>query len=153
VEVPVEITVKTPVVAMRPVSPPQIRSAREGVVASLTEKAQRVAFSPKGRYAVAGSRAGLAYVIDVVAGEVRRRLDAHVGEVTGVAFAPDGRRFYTAGKDGHIRTWEVDGAELGTEIVNGPAVTCFALTPDGQRFVAGLANGTARLYDVQGSKQ
>jgi WD40 repeat protein len=125
----------------------------DGAVASLPDSAQCVAFSPTGEYVAAGSETGLVYLMDVESGSVRK-LNSHVGEVTHVAFAPDGSRLYSAGKDGRVRAWKVDDEkDKGTEILAAAAITCFALTPDGGRLVAGHLNGTAHLYDVATGKE
>jgi WD40 repeat protein len=87
-------------------------------------KVLAVAFSPDGRRALSGGGNGWRDVKtrtkdfavrlwDVEAGREVRRLEGHTGPVTGLAFAPDGRRALTASSDETIRLWDLDtGREL-----------------------------------------
>ena len=47
----------------------------------------------------------------------------HRGEVTSMAFSPDGRQFVTAGKDGSARIWNVaSGRPVSPPLQHGAAV-------------------------------
>jgi hypothetical protein len=72
-----------------------------------SDTAQDVAVSPDGKSAVIAHRSGSLHWVNLehlVGGRTIGR--AHVGPVLSVAFAPDGKRLYSAGMDGRIAIWE-----------------------------------------------
>src|SRR5262245_9138194 len=79
---------------------------------------QCVAFAPDGSLALSGSgqppRADdaeadfTARLWDLQTGCEVRRFTGHAGWVTGVAFAPDGRRCVTASYDTTLRIWDLE---------------------------------------------
>jgi WD40 repeat protein len=83
-----------------------------------------------------------------------RTLAGHQGEVTCVAFAPDGKTLASSGQDRTLRLWEV---ATGKEEWNsghrlGP-VCCLAFSADGQALATGDENSTIRLWDVAKRQQ
>ena len=72
-----------------------------------SDMALDVAVSPDGKSAVIAHRNGSLHWVDLehlVGARVVGR--AHVGPVFSIAFAPDGKRLYSAGSDGRVAVWE-----------------------------------------------
>jgi WD40 repeat protein len=67
-----------------------------------------VAFSPDGRYALAGLDNNIAYLWDVKTGQELRQFIGHSGPVNAVAFSPDGNYILTGSEDGTARLWDTD---------------------------------------------
>jgi WD40 repeat protein len=75
----------------------------------------------------------------------------HTGEVHDVAFAPDGKRFLSAGHDHTIRLWEIEtGKELRCLKDENDWVVCaVAFSPDGKRALSGGADQAVRMWDAK----
>src|SRR5262249_23689165 len=81
-------------------------------------------------------------------------LVGHTGSVTAVAFAPDGRRLVTGGKDCTARGGDTrSGQELHCLRGHRRAVTAVAFAPDGQWLVTSSTDGTARIWDADSGRK
>jgi WD40 repeat protein len=69
--------------------------------------------------------------------------------VTGLAFAPDGKTFTTAGHDGIFRIWDTaTGKELRQIKEHHQGVFALQLTPDGKTLIAAGERGTIQVLDL-----
>ena len=130
--------------------------------------ARAVAFSPDGKLLAVGVAIpsetpsggnyprGEVILWDVAAGEPRRRLAGHAGEVNCLAFSPDGKvlasgghRQYTLhdyGTEQNLKLWEAEtGRELRTILGQGGAINGLAFSPDGTTLASGGWDGTVKL--------
>ncbi len=106
--------------------------------------AQSVAYSPDGFTLAIGRRGGLVQLWDQATGKERARFHAHKDIVWGLAFAPDGLTFATAGDvDPLIRIWDTaTGREKRTfEFDAGPIYyPSLAFSPDGKYLALGASS-------------
>ena len=131
-----------------------------------TPVAQSVAFTPDGRYLLAGNagaaagQGGETARWEVSTGrrvEPTLRHTNGLGWVAGLAVSPDGAFVYTAdGQNQVVHRWEAaTGKELGVTGRHGDEVWSLALSPDGRRLLTGTAaykkpplGCSARLWDA-----
>lgn len=66
-----------------------------------------MAFSLDGKYVLTGSQNHTVRLWDVTTGKTVQTLNAHAGDVYGVAFSPDGQTVITGNEDGTARLWQV----------------------------------------------
>lgn len=130
--------------------------AAPAVKAPVSAKAQTsprasAAFSPNGKLlAIAGYRE---VVLRNIATGQSSRLTGHAGEVTCVAFSPDGRTLAASGgvpgRTGEIRLWNVAGRTARALTgVHSDVVYSVAWAPDGKTLAAGSYDRLVSLWDV-----
>jgi hypothetical protein len=121
-----------------------------------------LAFSPDGQTLVAavdlltrtrGKRPHLLLFCDPQTGKVEAEIPTHAGQISSVAFSPDGQWLATA-SDG-VRVWEVaSGKEVfcrgvsskRREDVSRPLSVAFS--PDGRQLASGVWDSTTLLWDL-----
>ncbi len=100
-----------------------------------------------GNRLLSGSFDTRAILWDLDAARARIVTRFHDGNVTGVAFLPDGG-FVTAGQDGRVALWQADdrSPEFATE-PGTAAIAALDVTPDGQRVAAGFRDGRVQVLE------
>jgi WD40 repeat protein/predicted Ser/Thr protein kinase len=108
-----------------------------------------IAFAPTGdALAVAGS--GPFVLLDRRTLEERARYAGHAREVFSVTFAPDGGRLFSGGRDGLLRIWDPDTANLLGELSgHRDYIWCVAVSPDGARLATGSGDGDVRVWESE----
>jgi WD40 repeat protein/tRNA A-37 threonylcarbamoyl transferase component Bud32 len=113
------------------------------------------AFTPDGRYLIAGSRfSPVVTLIDPRSG-ARIADFEHQAGVTGAALLPSQELLITSGREGAVYVWDL--ASVGAPAENrhrllrlktDEPILSLALSPDGRRLVAGKEDGTITLWDL-----
>lgn len=82
-----------------------------------------------------------------------RELVGHEGDVTDVAFSPDGRLVASSSMDGTIRVWQVGSGELLLSIgEHGDHVLSLDFSPDGAFIASGSDDRSLRIWEVANGK-
>jgi WD40 repeat protein len=78
-----------------------------------------------------------------------RALTGHEGNVTGVAFNPEGTVLATSGLDGTVRLWDVETwEEISVMTDQDHALEGVDFSPDGRYVVAAGSDGIVRVFIV-----
>jgi WD40 repeat protein len=138
-----------------------VETGREvGRLAGLDVSALAVAFSPDGRTAIVGGRAGLVRVwalpdfTAVAPGPAV--YTKGLPQLDRLALSPDGRLAIFACYDGKARLWDVvAGKELRVLVGHdhGKVVRFAAFSPDGTRACTSSEDGTVRVWSVETGKE
>jgi tricorn protease-like protein len=108
-----------------------------------------LAFSPDGRYVLAGSADATMRLWDVQTGEGIREFEGHTQSVTSVAFSPDSRYALSGSNDNTVRLWDVQtGEELRRFEGHTNNVTSVAFSPDGHYALSGGFDGSLILWNL-----
>ena len=91
---------------------------------------------------------------DVATGKEIRSFAGHTGEVSSVAFSPDGRFALSGSWDHTVRLWDVaTGKEIRTFAGHTGRVNSVAFSPDGRFALSGSDDHTVRLWNVSYRKR
>jgi WD40 repeat protein len=108
-----------------------------------------VGFSPDGkRLAGAITEDATVRIWDTATGRPLCKLQGHTGNVTRLAFSPDGQRLATASEDHTVKVWSTDtGRELVTLAGHADGVAGVAFSPGGGRLASAGYDNTVRVWD------
>lgn len=108
-----------------------------------------VAFSPDGKYLLAGTREKTAILWNLETRDTVRVFRGHTANVVDVAFSPKTDRILTASSDGTARLWTLEGALIHTVRHHSDRVTSVAFHPsqDGV-FLTGSWDNTFALWKL-----
>jgi WD40 repeat protein/serine/threonine protein kinase len=82
-----------------------------------------------------------------------KTLRGHLGEITSVAFSPDGQRIVTGSSDGTAKIWDAaTGKEVFTLQGHFQEIISATFSPDGQRIATGSRDQTAKIWEAASGK-
>jgi WD40 repeat protein len=138
----------------RLVAASRIGTARPDAIASLGRVItgdvafEQVAFSPDGAV-VAAAEGEAVHLYDVATGKLLRTLTGHTAQVLTVAFAPDGRRLASGGRDRTVILWDLPAGTRGATLAgHTDTVHTVRFSPDGRLLASGGYDHRALLWDV-----
>ena len=107
------------------------------------------AFSPNNDQVAVGASNGVLALCDLEKGEVVKSVQAHGNWVLCVAYSPDGQTIATAGDDNRIKTWDLEGNQLGTFSGHSKSITSITFSKDGKQIYSSSQDQTLRVWDVE----
>jgi len=100
---------------------------------------------------VIGSSDALVRVLDAESLAVKHVLASATNSVFTAAYSPDGRYLLTAGRDAHLRVWEVAAGykEQQAIVAHLFAINHVAYSPDGQLFATCSMDKSVKVWDAE----
>jgi WD40 repeat protein len=103
------------------------------------------------------------HLFDTVTGKVRQRFRGHTRRLTSLAISPDGKILLSAARDGTVRLWNLEEAQLpppdAGQAGEGPVRAVYswqigaphavAVSPDGMTAAVGGASGRIIIWDLE----
>ena len=84
----------------------------------------------------------------------RRTLTGHTGDVTKVAFSPDGKQVISGSWDNAIRVWNVETGKQTDTVKGRPAVvTSVAFSANGKQIVIAGSNNSLRIWSAKSGER
>ncbi|WP_353258707.1 WD40 repeat domain-containing protein [Prochlorothrix hollandica] len=77
-------------------------------------------------------------------------LKDHQGEIYDMAFTPDSEFVATAGADGTVRLWDLQGKPRSVLRSNSAEIYSLSISGDGQTLATGSSDGSTRLWTLDG---
>ncbi|HZY88721.1 MAG TPA: sigma-70 family RNA polymerase sigma factor [Gemmataceae bacterium] len=107
-----------------------------------------VAFSPDGKFVLAGCLDKVLRVFELSTGK-ERKLEGHTQQVHGAVFTPDGKRILSGSYDQTVRLWDVESCkEVCRFFGHTNWVWGVAVSPDGKLGLSGSLDKTVRLWKL-----
>lgn len=102
------------------------------------------------RLAVTSDRDILVFNLDRWGEDRGTTLGRHLGQVSTLAFGPDGRTLFSGGWDNAVRVWDVErmAEQASFNWPIGTRVTALAVSSDGLRAAVGGDSGTVAVWDL-----
>ena len=112
-----------------------------------------MAFSPDGKFVLAGCMDNALRVFELSTGK-ERKLEGHTQQLLGAVFTPDGKRILSGSYDQTVRLWDVEsGKELCRFFGHTNWVWGVAVSSDGTLGLSGSLDKTVRLWKLPVAQQ
>ncbi len=107
-------------------------------------------WSPSGVFVTEGPEgSGIIDIRDAATGQrVLAPFRGHEGDVTDVAFSPDGSRLATTGDDGWLRVWDPSTGDLVARLHGSDGAFGPSFSADGSKVAAAWTDGTVQVLDL-----
>jgi WD40 repeat protein len=120
----------------------------EAELPSATSVGEGLVFSPDSHF-LARCSGRTIEIWDAQQWRVAVRINAHLNNVSCLAFSPDMRFMVSTSVDNTAKLWRVENwAEVATFSGHREGVMCGSFSPDGKTFATGCADGTVKLWHV-----
>lgn len=115
------------------------------------QSARCLAINPVERELAVGYSDNTVRIFDLETYALKRVIPAHTNSVFTVVYSPDFRFLLTAGRDAHLKVWNVERKyELETDIVAHLfAINHLAFSPDGSLFATASMDKSIKIWDAE----
>ncbi len=115
------------------------------------QSARCLAVNPVERELAVGYSDHVVRIFDLETYDLKRVIQAHTNSVFTVAYSPDFRYLLTAGRDAHLKIWDVEKSyELQHDIVAHMfAINHLTFSPDGRFFATASMDKSIKIWDAE----
>lgn len=113
-----------------------------------TTSVQTVAFSNDAALLAAGGDDQAIRFWEVESKKFVRAVPAHAGNVEALMFSPTEKRLVSAGADGFVRFWNLNGALEGAVKTSSPRLKSLGFSSDGRWVAAGGSDGAVHILNA-----
>ena len=91
---------------------------------------------------------------DAATGQRLKKFEAHLAEVTAVAFSPDDRMLATGDTKGHVKLWNIEEGRVGAKLDgHSRRISAISFSSDGSRVLSASGDNTVGQWDVATGKE
>ncbi|WP_114784307.1 WD40 repeat domain-containing protein [Botryobacter ruber] len=121
------------------------------IIRKSDQSTRSLALNPHTQELAAGYSDNVVRVFDAATLELKHELKSHTNSVFTVAYSPEGDQLLTAGRDAHLRVWEVQEGyrERGYTIAHMYTINHLTYSPDGRHFATCSMDKSIKIWDAR----
>lgn len=115
------------------------------------QSARSIAINPVEREFAVGYSDNVVRIFDLTTYELKRIVTGHTNSVFTVAYSPDFRFLLTAGRDAHLKVWEVERQYKAYQsiVAHMFAINSVVFSPDGTLFATASMDKAIKIWDAE----
>lgn len=120
-------------------------------IKAANQSARCIAVNPVERELAVGYSDHIVRIFDLTTYELKRAIPAHTNSVFTIAYSPDFRSLLTAGRDAHLKVWDVENSyALQQDIVAHMfAINHMTFSPDGDLLATASMDKSIKIWNAE----